>query len=130
MANFVNLQEDTFASRALTFLVRGMSTELKNVIAYFTGDVMHLLSADAISWKVVSTSEISLNLMVIAAVNDGASLGRKFSHLHGKLATDLECDVVKNTISFCNVTSHLPFFRFSFNQNYTQLPVQLWLRTF
>ena len=41
MTNFANLQEeDTLASHALAFLVRGMCTDLKHVIAYFfTGHV-------------------------------------------------------------------------------------------
>ena len=41
MTNFANLQEeDTLASHALAFLVRGMYTDLKHVIAYFfTGNV-------------------------------------------------------------------------------------------
>ena len=41
MTNFANLQEeDTLASHALAFLVRGMCTDLKHVVAYFfTGNV-------------------------------------------------------------------------------------------
>jgi hypothetical protein len=43
MTNFANLQdEDTLASHALEFLVRGVCTDLKHVIAYFiTGYMLH-----------------------------------------------------------------------------------------
>ena len=40
MTNFANLQEEgTLASHALAFLVRGMCTDLKHVIAYFFSDI-------------------------------------------------------------------------------------------
>ena len=45
-------------------------------------------------WKVVGVLELSLDLRVCAAVNDGASPNRKFFELHCKLVSDLGCDVV------------------------------------
>ena len=84
MTNFANLQEDTLASHALAFLVRGMCTDLKHVIAYFfTGNVTSF-QLMPVFWKVVSALELSLKLMVCAAVNDGASPNRKFFCLHAK----------------------------------------------
>ncbi len=58
MTNFANLQEeDTLVSHALAFLVRGMCTDLKHVIAYFfTGNVTSF-QLMPIFWKVVSTLE-------------------------------------------------------------------------
>ena len=110
MTNFANLQEeDTLASHALAFLVRGMCTDLKHVIAYFfTGNVTFQLKP--IFWKVVSTLEISLKLWVCAAVNDGASPNRKFFRLHAKLAADLKCDVVYKTPNLFAMSRFIYFF--------------------
>jgi hypothetical protein len=41
--------------------------------------------------------EVSLNLHVCAAMNDGASPNRKFFRLHSKLANEVNCDVVYKT---------------------------------
>ena len=48
--------------------------------------------------------------MVIAVVNAGASPNRKFFHLHAKLATDLECDVVYETPNLFAVSRYIYFF--------------------
>ena len=45
-------------------------------------------------WRTVAVLEVSLNLRVCAAVNDGASPNRKFFRLHVQLAKDVDCDVV------------------------------------
>ena len=73
MTNYASLAEDVMATHALAFLVRGLCTDLKHVIAYYlTGNVTsHQLMA--IFWKVVGVLDLSLNLRVCAAVNDGAS---------------------------------------------------------
>ena len=111
MTNFANLQEeDTLASHALAFLVRGMCTDLKHVVAYFfTGNVTSF-QLMPMFWKVVSTLELSLKLMVCAAVNDGASPNRKFFRLHAKLAVDLKCDVVYKTPNVFAMSRFIYFF--------------------
>ena len=45
-------------------------------------------------WKVVGVLELSVNLWVCAAVNDGASPNRKFFDHHSKYVSDLQLDVV------------------------------------
>ena len=75
ITTFANVDEDSgqIASHALAFLVRGLCTHLKHVVAYyFTGNVtsFHLMP---IFWKVVAVLETAVKLKVIAAVNDGAS---------------------------------------------------------
>ena len=111
MTNFANLQEeDTLASHALAFLVRGMCTDLKHVVAYFfTGNVTSF-QLMPMFWKVVSTLKLSLKLMVCAAVNDGASPNRKFFRLHAKLAVDLKCDVVYKTPNLFAMSRFIYFF--------------------
>ena len=97
MTNFASLSnedEDPIASHALAFLVRGLCTDLKHIIAYFfTGNVTSY-QIMPLFWRTVAVLEVSRNLHVCAAVNDGASPNRKFFRLHSKLAKDVDCDVV------------------------------------
>ena len=87
MTNFANLQEeDTLTSHALAFLVRGICTDLKHVVAYFFTENVTSFQLMPMFWKVVSTLQLLLKLMVCAAINDGASPNRKFFRLHAKLA--------------------------------------------
>jgi hypothetical protein len=105
-----NFEEDTLANHALAFLVRGMCTDLKRVVAYlFKGNVTSF-QLMPIFRKVVSTLELSLKLMVCAAVNDGASPYRKFFRLHTKLAVDLKCDVVYKTPNLFAMSRFIYFF--------------------
>ena len=95
-------EESSVASHALAFLVRGMCTNLKHVVAYyFTGNVtsFQLMS---LFWKVVAVLETTVKLLVIAAVNDGASPNRKFFALHAKLGGTLPGGLVyKSPNLFC-----------------------------
>ncbi len=48
MTNYATLQEeDTIASHALAFLVRGLATDLKHIIGYYFTGKGHLLPNDA-----------------------------------------------------------------------------------
>ncbi len=97
MTNFSNLtDEDSIATHALAFLVRGLCTDLKHIIAYFfTGNVTSF-QLMPLFWRTVAVLEVSLSLRVCAAVNDGASPNRKFFRLHSnsQLAGEVDCDVV------------------------------------
>ena len=105
MTNFACLQdEDTLATHALAFLVRGLCTDLKHVIAYFFTENVTSFQLMPIFWKVVSTLELSLNLYVLGLVNDGASPNRKLFNLHMKLVDDPNCDVVFKTINLFPTT--------------------------
>ena len=100
MTNFASISDedvDPIASHALAFLVRGLCTDLKHIIAYFfTGNVTSY-QIMPLFWRTVAVLEVSLKLYVCAAVNDGASPNRKFFRLHSKLAKDVDCDVVYKT---------------------------------
>ena len=98
MTNFANLtDEDPIATHALAFLVRGLCTDLKHIIAYFfTGNVTSF-QIMPLFWRTVAVLEVSLKLRVCAAVNDGASPNRKFLRLHSKLAEEVDSDVVYKT---------------------------------
>ena len=111
MTNFACLDDkDMIATHALAFLVRGLCTDVKHIIAYFfTGNVTSY-QLMPIFWKVVSTLELSLDLWVVALVNDGASPNRKLFNLHIKLAIDRKCDVVYKTINLFAPSRFIYFF--------------------
>ena len=112
MTNFACLDDkDMIATHALAFLVRGLCTDVKHIIAYFfTGNVTSY-QLMPIFWKVVSTLELSLHLWVVALVNDdGASPNRKLFNLHVKLAIDRKCDVVYKAINLFAPSRFIYFF--------------------
>ena len=80
MTNYASLgDEDVIATHALAFLVRGMCSDLKHVIAYYFTENVTSYQLMSLFWKVIGV------LWVCAAVNDGASPNRKFFDLHAKL---------------------------------------------
>ena len=103
-------EEECVATHALAFLVRGLCTDMKHIVSYyFTRDVTSF-QIMSIFWKAVAVLELSLNLWVIGAVNDGASPNRKFFNLHSQLAKDLKCDVVYKTPNAFATSRFIYFF--------------------
>ena len=125
MTNFACLDEkDTIATHALAFLVRGLSTDVKHIIAYFFTENVTSYQLMPIFWKVVSSLELSLDLWVVSLVNDGASPNRKLFNLHVQLAAERKCDVVYKTINFCTITLHLLLCRCpTFNEDCQELSI-------
>ena len=111
MTNFSNLtDEDPIATHALAFLVRGLCTDVKHIIAYFfTGNVTSF-QLMPLFWRTVAVLEVSPNLRVCAAVNDGASPNRKFFRLHVQLAKDVDCDVVYKVKNIFAPSQYIFFF--------------------
>ncbi len=73
MTNEAYVEEESVATHALAFLVRGLCTDMKHIVSYyFTRDVTSFQILP-IFWKAVAVLELSLNLWVVATVNDGAS---------------------------------------------------------
>ena len=111
LTTFANTEEETpIASHALAFLVRGLCTNLKHVIAYyFTSDVtsFQLLS---LFWRIVSVLEMFVKLWVCAAVNDGASPNRKLFDLYSELGGKLTCSLVYKTPNLFAMTCEIFFF--------------------
>ncbi len=110
MVNFAYVEEETLATHALAFLVRGLCTDLKHVIAYYFTRDLTSFQVMPLFWEAVSVLELSLQLYVCAAVNDGASANRKFFRLHSNLAQDLKCDVVYKTLNVFAMSRFIYFF--------------------
>ena len=111
LTTFANTDEETpIASHALAFLVRGLCTNLKHVVAYyFTGNVTSFQLLP-LFWKVVGVLETTVKLWVIAAVNDGASPNRKFFALHAKLGGTLPCGLMYKIPNFFFLARMIYFF--------------------
>ena len=99
MTNYACLgDEDVMATHALAFLVRGMCSDMKHIIAYYFTENVTSYQLMSVFWKIVGVLEVSLNLWVIAAVNDGASPNRKFFELHSMFMSDVENEVVSDVV--------------------------------
>ena len=99
MTNYAYLgDEDVMATHALAFLVRGMCSDMKHIIAYYFTENVTSYQLTSVFWKIVGVLEVSLNLWVIAAVNDGASPNRKFFELHSMFMSDVENEVVSDVV--------------------------------
>ena len=72
----------TIATHVLAFMVRGIASDLKYILGYFSTENLTSYQIMPIFWKAVSILELSCNLWVCAAVSDGASPNRKFYDLH------------------------------------------------
>ena len=98
LTTYANVDEATpTASHALAFLVRGLCTNSKHVVAYyFTGNVTSF-QLFRLFWKVAGVLETTVKLWVIAAVNDSASPNRKFFALHSRYCGTLPDSLVYKT---------------------------------
>ena len=111
MTNYASLgEEDVMATHALAFLVRGMCSDLKHVIAYYFTENVTSYQIMSMFWKAVGVLELSLNLWVIAAVNDGASPNRKFFELHSQYMGDVDGDVIYKVHNVFATTRFIYFF--------------------
>ena len=63
----------TLASHVLAFMVRGVASDLKHVLGYFSTESLTSFQIMPIFWKAVSILEVCCNLWVCATVSDGVS---------------------------------------------------------
>ena len=109
--NYANLaDEEPIATHALAFLVRGLCTDLKLVLAFFFTRDVTAFQMMPLFWRVVSVLELFLNLHVCGVVNDGASANRKLFNLHRQLASGVESDVVYKTPNVFAMSRFIYFF--------------------
>ena len=90
----------TLASHILAFMVRGVASDLKFILGYFSTQSLTSFQIMPLFWKVLSILEVCCNLWVCPAVSDGASSNRKFYKLHAALVgEDYSVDVIHRTIN-------------------------------
>ena len=111
MTNSASLgDEDVIVTHALAFLVSGMCSDLKHVIAYYFIENVTSYQLMSLFWKVIGVLELSVNLWVCAAVNDRASPNRKFFDLHAKYVSNLHLDVVHKVQNIFATSLFIYFF--------------------
>ena len=112
VSNAAAFDEPTaIATHVLAFMVRGIASDLKYILGYFSTDNLTSYQIMPVFWKAVSILELSCNLWVCAAVSDGASPNRKFYDLHiGLIGADHSDDVIHKTVNLFAPSRFIYFF--------------------
>ena len=106
------VKHDELATHALVYYVRGIATDLKFCLSYFTTNGIKSYQIMPTFWRAVSILELTCQLKVIAAVSDGASPSRKFYRVHkfmDPLVDDME-NVTYKTVHIFNPERYIYFF--------------------
>ena len=99
------------ATHVLAFMVRGIASDLKYILGYFSTENLTSYQIMPIFWKAVSILELSCNLWVCATVSDGASPNRKFYDLHVNLVDeDHSTDFIHRTVNLFSPSRCIYFF--------------------
>ena len=109
--NCLNIKdkEESLATHALVFFIRGVITNLKYSLAYFATDTATATQIMPLFWEAVAILELECNLWVIAATADGASPNRRFYQLHNQIA-DVPNELCYKTINFFDESRFIYFF--------------------
>ena len=85
--NFASFENgEDLANYAMVFFLRGISTNLKFSLAYFSTNGATAMQIFPLFWQGVCILEHTCNLKVIAATADGASSNRRFFNMHKKIS--------------------------------------------
>ena len=101
----------TLATHVLAFMVRGVASDLKYILGYFSTQSLTSYQVMPLFWKAVSILEVCCNLWVCATVSDGASVNRKFYELHAALVGENStADVIHRTTNLFAPSRYIFFF--------------------
>ena len=99
------------ASHVLAFMIRGVASDLKYILGYFSTENVKSYQLMLLFWKAVSILELGCNLWVCAAVSDGASPNRKLYALHaGLVGSEFNGDIVYRTVNLFAPVRFIYFF--------------------
>ena len=99
------------ASHVLAFMIRGVASDLKYILGYFSTDNVTSYQLTALFWKAVSVLELRCNLWVCAAVSDATSPSRKFYMLNaGLVGKEYNSDIVYRTVNLFTPVRFIHFF--------------------
>ena len=76
------------ATHVLAFMVRGIASDFKYILGYFSTENLTSYQIMPNFWKALSILELSCNLWACAAVSDGASANRTFYDPHVSLVDE------------------------------------------
>ena len=109
MTNFACLtDEDPVSSHALAFLVRGLCTDLKHVIAYFFAGNVTSFQLMPLFWRTVSVLEVSLKLCVCCCQCKVCPIKRFFNCIP-KWLSIWNVMLCINFKYLCTITVHILF---------------------
>ena len=80
--DFSTFEDLEVATHALAFMVGGIQTTLKFMLAYFLTQTVVSYQLAPLFWRAVAILELNCNLHVIATSSDSKSANRKFYRLH------------------------------------------------
>ncbi|KAE8740774.1 hypothetical protein FOCC_FOCC013698 [Frankliniella occidentalis] len=85
------------ASKILSFMVKGVASNVKEVVASFAVDQLTKEQLYCWSWEVISKLETA-GIAVVAYVMDGSSVNRAFIKMHSPV-TDTESGIIFDTVN-------------------------------
>ena len=101
----------SMATHVLAFMVRGVASDLKYILGYFSTRNITSYQIMPLFWKAVAILELTCNLWVCAGVSNGASANRKFFSLHvGMVGEKSSADVVYRTVNLFSPSRFIYFF--------------------
>ena len=80
--DFSTFEELEVATQALAFMVRGVQTTLKFMLAYFLTQTVVSYQLAPLFWRAVGILQLNCNLDVVVTSSDGMSVNRTFYRLH------------------------------------------------
>ena len=90
-------EDENLTSHALVLYLRGICTDLKYSLAYFTTRRVTSTQLFPTFWEAVSLFEMICNLWVVAVASDGATTNRRSYLLHEELHGKGERDICYQT---------------------------------
>ena len=112
--DFSTFEDLQVATYALAFMVRGIQTTLKFILAYFLTQTAVSYQLTPLFWRAVAILELDCNLHVIATSSDGMSANRKFYRLHKHVMGEKKASKILNHTK--NLVRHKEVFYFGFSQ--------------
>ena len=107
-SNFQNVNDS--ATQVLVYYVRGIASDLKFSLTYFTVKGVTAYQIMPTFWETVAVLELTCKLQVIATVSDGASPNRKFYRMHEQMSNTDNSSVVYHTINLYATGRYIWFF--------------------
>ena len=109
--NYGTLQEtDAVATHILAFMLRGIQTSLKFILAYFATTSITGYQLFPIFWRAIGLLETKVKLPVIATVCDGASPNRNFFGMHEDLDGKGSASHTYRTVNLFSMDRYIFFF--------------------
>ena len=103
-------KEKNLASHTLVLYLRGICTDLKHSLPYFTTRHVTSTKLFPIFWEAVSLSEMTCNLWMVAVASYGTTSNRRFYVLHEELDGKCEKDICYGTRNLFAPSRFIYFF--------------------